>query len=60
MEHADGIRDGSGKVAVSMPVSGTNRLSVAGEVRREPGRVDGVGLELGKELRVVDHIEAFG
>ena len=47
-------------MAVTTPVSCTNRLSMAIQVGREPGWIDRIGLKFGEELRVVDHIEAFG
>ena len=47
-------------MSVSTPVSCTNRLSMACEIRGKPGRIDRVGLKYGKELCVVDYVKAFG
>ena len=60
MEYADRIGERTGEEWVPTPVSSTNRLSMATEVRGKPGRIDIIGLKLGKELRVVDDVKAFG
>ena len=47
LENTDRIGQRIGKESVSSPVSCTNRLSMATEVRRKPGRIDRIGLKFG-------------
>ena len=60
LEYTNEIGLGSGKVPDTTPVSRTNRLCMATEVRRKPGRSDAIGLKLGQNVCVVDNVEAFG
>ena len=60
MEDADRIWERTGKESVTTPVSCTNGLSMATEVRGKPGRIDRIGFKFGEELRVVYDIETFG
>ena len=60
MEYADRIGERTREESVPAPVSCTNGLSVATEVRGKPGRIDRRGLKFGEKLRVADDVKAFG